>query len=118
MIAAAILAMITGVFLIWGSTGRFPGSKSLAGSMRAVETALGIIDLIFGIIYITTVIGIALLISGLVLAAWVLSLIPGIGEELSRAGQALGNFRIVIGLIVLLIGFVVFLERALGIRVF
>lgn len=118
MIAAALLAMITGGFLLWGSTGRYPGSNRMAGSMRALETALGIIDLIFGIIYITTVTGIVLLISGLILAAWVLSGIPGIGEELSRAGQALGNFRIIIGLIVLLIGLVVFLERVFGIRVF
>lgn len=118
MIVAALLAIITGLFLIWGSTGRYPGLKNLAGSMRAAETGLGIIDLIVGIISITSVIGIVLLISGLILAAWVLSSIPGIGEELSRAGQALGNFRTVIGLIVLIIGIAVFLEIIIRIRIF
>lgn len=79
-------------------------SQGLIGTLRPFKTVIGVVALVVGILNITSVIGIALIIGGLVLAASALASIPKVGDELQSAGRWLARFSVVLGLFILLMG--------------
>jgi hypothetical protein len=100
----AVLAIICGLLLLSDLFGERLGAA--AGSLKPVETIIGIIAIIVGILNITSVSGIVLILAGLILAVSALGAIPGVGGELQKASNWLAQFRVVIGLLVLIVGIV------------
>jgi hypothetical protein len=68
------------------------------------QTVIGVIALVAGILNFLSLFGIALILAGLILAVKALSGVPSLGPSLVRAGRALDPFRLIIGLIVLILG--------------
>ena len=68
------------------------------------STVIGVVALVAGVLSITSVIGVALILAGLILAASTLASVPSIGTYLANAGRWLDNFRVVIGVLVLVLG--------------
>jgi uncharacterized membrane protein HdeD (DUF308 family) len=100
----AILAILCGLLLISDLLGeRISGAVNW---LKPFETVIGVIAIVVGILNITSVTGIALVLAGLILAISAIGAIPRVGGELQKAGNWLAQFRIVIGLIVLIIGIV------------
>lgn len=98
-----IILLIAGIMLI------LPGlnqKSSLAHSILTFETVVGVIALVVGLIHITGVIGITLIVCGLVLAVSAVAKIPKIGMHLRSAGQALAKFRMLIGIIAIVMAVV------------
>lgn len=73
-------------------------------SLQPFQTVIGVIALVAGILNFLSVFGIVLILAGLILSTSVLSSIPSIGDGLARAGQALNPFRLIVGLVVLILG--------------
>lgn len=101
---AAILAILAGLLLI---SELFSGSgKQAIEKMRPWQTVMGVIALVVGILNIISVIGIALILGGLILAANAMTAIPSVGDDLRKAGRYLAQFGVVIGVLLLIIGIV------------
>lgn len=67
-------------------------------------TVIGVVALVAGVLNIASVMGIALIMAGLILSASALANVPSIGDNLRNAGRWLDSFRIIIGLVVLILG--------------
>lgn len=98
----AIVAILVGLMLASEALGS--GSEKLVGPLRPFKTVIGVVALVVGVLNITSVTGIALIVGGLVLATSALGSVPKIGADLQSAGQWLSRFRVVLGIIILLIG--------------
>lgn len=106
---APLLAIVCGIVLLSGLLG---GRRNGAPRSRAqIETVIGVVALVVGVLHITSVVGVALIVAGLVLAASAMRTIPRVGNDLQRAGHWLSRFRVVVGLFVLLVGVVSLLAR-------
>lgn len=105
---AAIMAILAGLLLLSGVLRRGSAPGKVAAALRPFEVVIGVVALVVGVLNITSVIGVALIIAGLALAAEAMTSIPGIGDELQRAGNALRGFSAVIGLLVLILGIIQF----------
>jgi hypothetical protein len=95
----AIIAILCGLILLSGAVKAFRG---IAKALRPIEGILGLIALVLGIIGILgglSLMAITLILAGLILAV---SLIP----SLSGAAKALAPFRVVIGLVALIVGII------------
>lgn len=73
-------------------------------SLQPFQTVIGIVALVAGILNFLSLFGIVLILAGLILSINALSSVPSIGDGLTRAGQALNPFRLIIGLVVLILG--------------
>ena len=98
----AIVAILVGLLLASEAFGT--GSEKLVGPLRPFKRVIGIVALVVGVLNITGVTGIALIVGGLVLAASALGSVPKVGADLQSAGRWLARFRVVLGIIILLIG--------------
>lgn len=105
----AIVAILAGLLLL---ADLFHGrGQGIIGKLRPFTVLIGVVALVLGVLHITSVIGIALLLGGFVLAVGALEAIPRVGGELARVGRTLSQVRILIGVIVLVIGTVTLLRR-------
>ncbi|HUF26144.1 MAG TPA: hypothetical protein VMM18_04090 [Gemmatimonadaceae bacterium] len=105
---AAIIAILAGLVLL---ADLFRGAgERVVGALRPFAVVIGVVAIVVGILEITSVIGVALLLAGFILAASALEAIPGVGDQLAQAGRALAAVRVVIGIIVLVLGIVTFVR--------
>src|SRR5512139_2524452 len=100
-----IMNIIAGLILL---TGILPSIPAVGKSLEKVakwlgrfQTIIGIIAIIFGIIYFGLQ-GIVAIIAGLVLAIGILPSIPAIGKSLEKVAKWLGRFQTIIGIIALI----------------
>jgi hypothetical protein len=96
-----IVGILAGLLLLSGAI-RGPIIRSL----MPFETVIGVIALVAGILNFLSLFGIVLILAGLILAVSALSSVPSIGTSLARAGDALQPFRLILGLVVLILGVV------------
>jgi hypothetical protein len=103
-----VVAILAGLVLLSGALHNIPGiGPSLdrfAGWLLPFEVALGVIAIIVGFTELLSLEGILLILAGIVLAVGALRTLPSIGPSLGRLGDALAQFRYVLGLILLAVG--------------
>ena len=98
----AITAILAGLLLLADA---FQGrAQQMIGSLRPYEVVIGVVAVVLGILHIFTLLGIALLLAGLILAMSALQGIPRFGDDLARAGRALSQVRTLIGVVLLVLG--------------
>jgi hypothetical protein len=98
----AIVAILAGLVLL---ADLFHGTaQRMIGNLRPYEVVIGVAAVVLGILQLLSLLGIALLLAGLILAVSALQSIPSIGDELARAARALAPVRTLIGIVVLVLG--------------
>lgn len=98
----AIVAILAGLLLL---ADLFHGKgQQLISNLRPYEVAIGVVSIVIGALHLVSLLGIALILAGLILAVSALQGIPRVGSDLARAGRALSQVRIVIGVLVLVLG--------------
>jgi hypothetical protein len=99
----SIVAILAGLVLLAGILpSNNPGSR-IAKALLPFQGVIGLLALVVGVLNIFNIIGIALIVAGLILAAEALSGIPEIGDELKRAGQALSGVGGLVGAALLIL---------------
>jgi len=106
----AIIAILAGLLLMGdffdkGRTGRF------VEKLRPFDATIGVTAIIFGVLNIFSLLGVLLLLGGLVLGARALASVPNVGDDLVRAGNAVGHFRTLIGFVLLILGVLAVIGR-------
>jgi uncharacterized membrane protein HdeD (DUF308 family) len=103
-----IVLILTGLVLLRGVLHYVPGigpsMERFAKWLSGFDVVIGVIALVAGILQILSLEGILLILAGLTLAVSVLRTIPSVGPSLVRLGNALAQFRAILGLIILLVG--------------
>jgi hypothetical protein len=106
-----IVAILAGLALLahWlkGGAARF------AHTVAQFDVVIGVVALVIGVLELFSLEGVLLILAGLILAASGLRSIPSIGGPLARLGNALDPFRLIIGVLVLVVGFFNFLSAIL-----
>jgi hypothetical protein len=99
-----VVAVLAGLLLLSPIIrGRSAGGK-VVDSLAPFDAVIGVVAVVVGLLNITSVIGVALIAAGLTLATGALAQVPALGPHLERAGNALRPFRVVLGVVVLVIG--------------
>lgn len=106
----AIIAILAGLLLMGdffdnGTTRRF------VDRLRPFDASIGVTAIIFGVLNIFSLLGVLLLLGGLVLGARALASVPNVGDDLVRAGNAVGHFRTLIGFVLLILGVLAVIGR-------
>ena len=105
MLVIAGLVLLSGVLYLIPGVGKY--LAKLAKILGGFQTIIGIIAIILAIWDMLSAIrleNVFLLISGLVLAAGILPMIPAIGDKLVKAAKILAGFMVPIGIIALILG--------------
>lgn len=99
----AVIAILAGMLLLgdYFNKGRASG---FVASLRPFDAVIGVLAIVIGILSFFSLLGIALILAGLVLGARALATVPNVGDDLVRAGTAIGAFRILIGAVLLVLG--------------
>lgn len=98
----AITAILAGLLLL---ADMFHGKgERFISSLRPYEVVIGVVAVVLGVLHILSLLGVALLLAGLILAMSALSGIPTIGPDLARAGRALAPVRTIIGVVLVVLG--------------
>lgn len=95
----AILAGLT--LLVFWLKGR---AANFSQAVARFDVVIGVVALVIGVLELLSLQGILLVLAGLVLSASVLRSIPSFGGQLARWGKSLDQFRLIIGVLVLLAG--------------
>lgn len=99
----AIVAILASLVLLAGVLPQNnPGSR-IASALVPFQGAIGLVALVVGVLNFFNIIGIALIVAGLILAAEALSGIPGIGDELKRLGQSMSGMGGLVGAVLLVL---------------
>lgn len=106
----AIIAILAGLLLLGdffdkGKAGNF------VKSLRPFDAVIGVVAIVIGVLSLVSLLGIMLVLGGLVLGARALASVPNVGDNLVRAGNAVGSFRTLIGFVLLLLGILALLGR-------
>lgn len=99
----SIVAVLSGLVLLAGVFQSGTSGSRLASSLIPFQGVIGLVALVVGILNFFNVIGIALIVAGLILAAEALSGIPEIGNELKRAGQAMSGIGGLVGAVLMVL---------------
>ena len=99
---SVIVAILAGILLL---ADHFHGrGQGMVNTLRPFEVVIGVLALVFGVLGIMSLLGVALILAGLILGVSALQAIPSVGGELARASRALAPIRTLIGLAVLVLG--------------
>jgi hypothetical protein len=99
----AIIAILAGLMLLADVFQRSAAGDRFTRILLPLQSVIGLIALVVGILNFSYIIGIALIVGGFTLGAGALSGVPGIGDELKRAGQALKRVSGLIGAVLLVL---------------
>lgn len=98
-----IISILAGLILLAGVLKKSSLGERITSALMPFQGIIGLITLVVGILNFFNVIGIALIVAGLILAAEALAGIPEIGKELKSAGQALGGLGGLVGAVLLVL---------------
>jgi hypothetical protein len=99
----SIIAILAGLVLLAGVFQRGTTGSRIASVLVPFQGVIGLIALIVGVLNLFNLIGVALIVAGLILAAEALAGIPQVGDELKRAGQALSGIGALVGAVLLVL---------------
>lgn len=105
----ALIAICAGLLLLADSLGKYRGLDALIRWLRPYSTIIGVIALIAGVLHFFSLLGIALILGGIILAAGALVTVPRVGDEFGGVAQKLTPFATIIGVIVVVLGILRFL---------
>lgn len=100
----SILAILCGLLLLGPVIKGKSLEKKVLQALWPFKNVIGVVALVIGVLNITSVIGITLIGAGLVLAVRAVSNIPKIGRHLQRSGQWLGQYQVLLGILVIIMG--------------
>jgi hypothetical protein len=100
------LEILAGLLLIREALRQSPTMSRIVAALDPFDVVIGVIILVVGILSILSLKGILLILAGLVLSARALLYVPAVGPALTQAGNYLTQFRIIIGIIVLVVGLI------------
>jgi hypothetical protein len=113
-----VVAILAGLVLLSGALRNVPAVgpslEKFAGWLSAFDVVIGVIAIVLGVLELLSLEGILLILAGFVLAVSALRSIPSIGPPLGRLGNALAEFRLIIGIILLLVGLLDLLQLLFG----
>jgi hypothetical protein len=113
-----VVAILAGLVLLSGALRNVPGIglslEKFAGWLSAFDVVIGVIAIVLGVLELLSLEGILLILAGFVLAVSALRSIPSVGPPLGRLGNALAEFRLIIGIILLLVGLLDLLQLLFG----
>lgn len=113
-----LIAILAGLVLLSGAFHSIPGIgaslEKVSGWLAPFGVVIGVIAIVLGALELLSMEGILQILAGLVLAVSALRTIPSVGPPLGRVGNALAEFRYIIGIIVLATGVVDLLLLVLG----
>jgi hypothetical protein len=107
----AIVAVLAGMLLlgeIFNQSGR---ASRFVDNLRPFDAVIGVTAIVVGILNVFSLLGIGLILGGLVLGARALAAVPNVGDDLVRAGDKIGGFRVLIGSVLVVLGILSFLGR-------
>jgi hypothetical protein len=99
----SIVAILAGLVLLAGVFQSGTTGSRVASVLVPFQGVIGLIALVVGVLNFFNIIGLALIVAGLILAAEALAGIPEIGDELKRAGQALSGIGGLVGAVLLVL---------------
>lgn len=99
-----VIAILAGLLLISPVISGGPVGRRLVAGLTPFDAVIGVVAVVVGVLSMTSVIGLVLILAGLILAAGALAQVPAVGLHLKRAGNALRPFRVVLGIVMLVIG--------------
>jgi hypothetical protein len=108
-ILPAFVALVAGLLLLDDRIGGKAGTR-IVGALRPFEVVIGIVALILGVLNLLSILGITLVLAGLVLSVSSLRTVPRVGDDLARAGTAVGRYRNIIGVVALIIAILTLLR--------
>lgn len=109
----AVIAVLAGMLLlgeVFNQTGR---ASRFVDSLRPFDAVIGVMAIVVGILNLFSLLGLFLILGGLVLGARALAAVPNVGDDLVRAGDKVGGFRVLIGSILIVLGILNLLGRIL-----
>ena len=108
----AVIAILAGMLLLADFFNQGRASRFVA-SLRPFDVAIGIVAIILGVLNLLSLVGIFRILGGLVLGSRALASVPNVGDNLVRAGAAVGAFRVLVGSVLLVLGVLTLLGRIL-----
>lgn len=100
----AVIAILAGMLLLGEILNKGGTASRFVDNLRPFDAALGVTAIIIGILNFLSLLGLMLILGGLVLGARALSAVPNVGDDLVRAGDKIGGFRVLIGGVLILLG--------------
>jgi len=107
---STIVAILAGIVLLRGTLRNVPALgawlERAAGTLTAFDVVIGVVAVVLGLLELLSLEGILLVLAGLILAVTALRTIPAIGTSLGNLGQALSVYRVIVGVLILVVGLV------------
>ena len=109
----AIVAVLAGMLLVGDLFNQGGRASRFVDNLRPFDAMIGITAIILGVLNLLSLLGLLLILGGLVLGARALGSVPNVGDDLVRAGDKVGGFRVLIGTILIVLGVLSFLGKIL-----
>jgi hypothetical protein len=100
----AVIAILAGMLLLGDIFNQGGRASRFVDSLRPFDAVIGITAIVLGILNLFSLLGMVLILGGLVLGARALAAVPNVGDDLVRAGDKVGAFRVLIGCVLIVLG--------------
>jgi hypothetical protein len=107
----AVVAVLAGMLLLGEVFNQDGKASRFVANLRPFDAVIGVTAIVLGILNLFSLLGIVLVLGGLVLGARALAAVPNVGDDLVRAGDKVGGFRVLIGSVLVILGILAFLGR-------
>ena len=109
----AVVAVLAGMLLLGELFAQGGKASRFVDNLRPFDAVIGVTAIVIGILnlFSFSLLSIALILGGLVLGARALAAVPNVGDDLARAGDRVGGFRVLIGSVLIVLGILNFLGR-------
>jgi hypothetical protein len=104
----AIVAVLAGLLLVGDLFNQGGRASRFVDNLRPFDAMIGITAIVLGILSLFSLLGVVLILGGLVLGARALGSVPNVGDDLVRAGDRIGAFRVLIGTVLIVLGVITF----------
>jgi hypothetical protein len=100
----AVVAILAGMLLLGEVFNQGGSASRFVEKLRPFDAVIGITAIVLGILNLFSLLGMGLILGGLVLGARALAAVPNVGDDLVRAGDKVGGFRVLIGTVLVVLG--------------
>lgn len=100
----SVVAVLAGMLLIGEVFNQGGSASRFVDRLRPFDAVIGVTAIVIGILSLFSLTGMALILGGLVLGARALAAVPNVGDDLVRAGDKVGGFRVLIGSVLFVLG--------------
>lgn len=100
----AVVAILAGMLLLGEVFNKGGSASRFVEKLRPFDAVIGITAIVLGVLNLFSLLGMGLILGGLVLGARALAAVPSVGDDLVRAGDKVGGFRVLIGTVLVVLG--------------